>query len=48
MRMIGSKNMLYLPSIKDLRQENNSKDILFIIVTKKRIIYDDVNSFFVE
>jgi len=40
--------MLYLPSVKDLRQENNSKDILFIIVTKKRIIYDDVNSFFMK
>ena len=48
MCMIGSKNMLYLASVKDFRQENNSKDILFIIVTKKRIIYDDVNSFFVE
>jgi len=40
--------MLYLGSIKDLRQENKSKDILFIIVTKKRINYYDENSFFVE
>jgi len=48
MPKIGSKNMVYLASIKDFRQENNSKDILFIIVTKKRIIYDDGDSFFVE